>query len=78
MDDMERDVMQKSYYWSYRIIGTVLILGLLALQLSDSISEYMQGERPREFLLFAVMSMVLVVPAAVVAWHMPVEEIEED
>lgn len=78
LDDMERDLMQKGYYWSYWIVGTLLILGLMMLQLSDSVSEYMQGERPREFLFWAVMSFILVIPAAVLAWHMPTDEIEDE
>lgn len=78
LDDVERDLMQKGYYWSYWIVGTLLILGILALQLFDRVSILMQSEKVHAFLFWAVMSMVIVIPAAVLAWQMPTEEIEED
>jgi len=78
LDDMERDLMQKGYYWSYWIVGTLLIVGILVLRIVDDASTLMQSEKVHEFLFWAVMSMVIVVPAAVLAWQMPVEEIEED
>jgi len=78
LDDIEKEQMQKAYAWSYWVLGTGLIIGVLLMQLSDRSAALMQSEDVHEFLFWALTSIILVLPAVGLSWKMPIDEIEED
>ena len=78
LDDIEREQMQKAYAWSYWVLGCGLIVTVLLVQIFDQISQYMNSEGFYEFLFWSLTSLILVLPAAALAWKMPTDEIEAD
>ena len=78
LDDMEEAQMRKSYARSYWVVATGLVLAVLGLQIFDNLAAILQNDDGQTFLFWSLTSIVMVLPAAFLAWNMPVEEIGED
>ena len=78
-DEFEKSILYKASYYSYAIVGGGLIIGIFAFSVLVDSKAIDHFEDPSSFILYGAILIVMVVPAACVAWLLPrVEMTAED
>jgi len=85
IDDMERTQRYRSGYYAFMIFGSLamfaILIGFIGLDFAEDAfpkSQSMKSHDIMNFLIWATIDYLTVLPAAVLAWLMPTEEIGED
>ncbi len=78
LDDIEQIERQKAQALSYQILGGgILMLGCVFLLTGASWS-FPEESSTRQFLFWIMFHLILVLPAAILAWRMPLVEISDE
>ena len=85
MDDVEMEMQRRAYSYAYSALGCTIMLGLLITYIGydtlrtnapDLLS--LKTHEVLSFLLWMAIDVMLILPAAFLAWLLPIDEIEDE